>query len=174
VSSDGRLNDGSPRIHVRDGALGSAASIARGCHPAETGGLLIGLEMGSEIWVWEMIGVRGNVLLSPFSYEREHELASACMDAYLSWGAPSGELGYVGEWHSHPTVHSASFQDLTELADIAVARERPTGLIVVGADSQITAPFAYVCGGLGVPLPAQVVVFGVRFGETLQDVAAGE
>lgn len=162
------------RIYVREGALGSAAALTRGCHPAETGGLLIGLEHDGAVWVWDAIGVRGNVLLSPHGYDREHGLAAACLDTYLSWGPSGGAVGYVGEWHSHPTIHSASFQDLTELSDIAMSRQGRTALIVVGADPENTAPFGYLCDSVGVPVPAEVTVVAVGFGKVVESFGAGD
>lgn len=142
-------------ISIRPGAFGAASAVVRLCHPNEIGGILIGYRHDNGIVVLDALHVPSQ--MRPTRYERSHALASLVLDTYFGALAADSPAGYVGEWHSHPTVHSASSQDLVELSDIALATASLVGLLVVGADDDQIVPFGYLCDPTGVPWPAQIV-----------------
>lgn len=140
-----------PSLAARAGAFATAGAIVRQFHPNEIGGVLVGRRTPDGILVEDFLHLPGEAV--PTRFERRHAPAQRSLDSYLEiMGSPDG-LGYVGEWHSHPSCHSASTQDLTEIADLAVASQALLGLIVVGADLNRVVPYPYLCDGIGLPWP---------------------
>jgi proteasome lid subunit RPN8/RPN11 len=144
------------KLVVRRGAFGTAVATLRLFHPNECGGVLIGTRSSHGLLVHDTLHVPWEPEL--VRYVRGHALAQALLDSYLACHPADSPLGYVGEWHSHPTVHSASEQDLKELSCIGRRVGNTVGLIVIGADSEVVRPYAYTCGADGVPAIATVVL----------------
>ena len=136
-------------ISVRPGALAAAAGFVRLFHPAEVGGVMVGYRTDGGIAVVELLPVPTTFEMAGF--HRSHERASVALDAYLQVSDGDGHLGYVGEWHSHPSIHSASDQDLASLSSLASRSDALVGMIVIGADRSSIFPFGYLCDTLGVP-----------------------
>lgn len=137
-------------LRVRPGAIMSAAALARLFHPRETGGILLGYRIGASIVVEDMVWVPSEPEAS--QYRRSEESASRVLREYLG-AKQAGLVGYVGEWHSHPTIHSASVQDVTELAALAALSPGPTlAMIVLGMSPDEREPFGYVCARHGFPV----------------------
>lgn len=138
-------------ISIRPGALAAAAGFVRLFHPAEVGGVMVGYRTENGIGVVELLPVPTTFEIVGF--HRSHERATEALNAYLDVSDADGLLGYVGEWHSHPSIHSASTQDLASLSSIASRSDSLVGMIVIGADGSSIFPFGYLCDALGVPWP---------------------
>lgn len=113
--------------------------------PNETGGVLLGyfdLTLQS-IWIVDCLPAPPDSKASPAEFERGVEgLATAVGEASRR---TLGTVGYVGEWHSHPTGHSAnpSNDDLLQLTELALGMAQdglPVLQLIVGeTDFQILA-----------------------------------
>ena len=136
-------------ISIRPGALAAAAGFIQLFHPAEVGGILVGYRTAEGLAVVDLLPVPTSIEI--IAFHRSHTRATAALNAYLEISDGQGLLGYVGEWHSHPSIHSASDQDLESLSSIATRSGGIVGMIVVGADGSSIFPFGYLCDAHGVP-----------------------
>ena len=146
-------------IFIRAGALACAVSSARLGHPNEVGGILVGYRRDLALIVTDTINVPNEP--TPYGYRRDHAIAENALAAYLATMPEPSPEGYVGEWHSHPSRHSASLQDLTELSDIAEMGQDVFGLLVLGLDGMEAEPYGYLCDRQGLPRPVAVETTGL-------------
>lgn len=119
-----------PAVHLWRDALAGATAAADGSHPYETGGILLGWRADPAVVVAAAIEVV-DVGASPHRYRRHHAAAQAELAAALSVEPRDSPLGYVGEWHVHPTDHGPSWQDRREMAAISRRSGAPVALIVI-------------------------------------------
>jgi proteasome lid subunit RPN8/RPN11 len=136
-------------IFIRAGALACAVSSSRLGHPNEVGGILVGYRTSSALVVTDTISLPTEP--TPYRYQRDHAVAESALLAYLAMMPTLSPEGYIGEWHSHPTCHSASLQDLTELSDIAGIAHELVGLLVLGLGEAEVEPYGYLCDRQGLP-----------------------
>jgi proteasome lid subunit RPN8/RPN11 len=123
-------------IEVNPAALRLGARHVREAAPVETGGILLGWREGMRIVVDTFLEVP-DCSSSSHSYERRHHLASRELEARLADGEETF-VGYVGEWHSHPSRSPASARDLSSLRAIAGQLQQPVALIVLMLDADST------------------------------------
>lgn len=115
-------------------AMRAAACDAR---PRETGGILIGWRGGTTplaITVCAALVV-DDPTAGHATYLLDRDRAQAALDAYLT-DHPDPDLGYVGEWHSHPAPQPPSPQDLRSLRASARLAPAPVALVVPALDHQ--------------------------------------
>jgi integrative and conjugative element protein (TIGR02256 family) len=98
-------------------------AAANGAAPAETGGLLLGW------WEDRQVVVRAAVEVvdrsaSSNSWTRREEHAQRALDrAIATFDHPW--IGYVGDWHSHPSTCDASHQDLASIRHASLSYANP-------------------------------------------------
>lgn len=107
------------RIWLSERAAELIAGAARDAHPDETGGVLIGVLIGSRPWVTDAILVPSEKS-SPVYYElpegaRQGAVDRARLDDF--------RLGYIGDWHSHTFDIGPSQTDRTTMARLAARDE---------------------------------------------------
>lgn len=119
-------------VSVAQGALTLASRHAREGLPKEVGGILVGWREGANVIVVQDLLLVPHDGPSPIRYDREHEPADALLQRYLDRAA-NPNLGYVGEWHSHPATQPPSSMDLSTIRGIAAHLAEPVALIVLMA-----------------------------------------
>lgn len=103
-------------------------SITHKAHPNETGGILVG-------W-WE----RGNIIVNEAlevadpqatrtSWTRDEHKAQVALDRVLQ-KTSNRQVGYVGDWHSHPEMCGASSIDINSLKQASKQFDKPLGLVI--------------------------------------------
>jgi proteasome lid subunit RPN8/RPN11 len=103
------------------------SAAAREASPLETGGLLLGYFDAANVVVTSAIEVK-DPNATTRSYAREYRRAQDALGTALSRMA--SEVGYVGDWHSHPGSAFASDQDKIELTKAATELRLPLAMIV--------------------------------------------
>jgi integrative and conjugative element protein (TIGR02256 family) len=133
------LNFGELTVFYDEGLAAHLNSLRRAALPNETGGILLGyhdFNVGAIVLV-EALSAPADSLASHGSFERGTDgLLQAVQEASAR---TAGIVGYVGEWHSHPTGHSAtpSRDDLIQLVEISLGMHGdglPAIQLIVGED----------------------------------------
>lgn len=87
--------------------------LAQRAHPKETGGLVLGW------WDGEIPRVSGIVEVpdptAGYSQWRRDESAASTVLAIAMKTAKNSDVGYIGDWHSHPANVGPSRADISEL-----------------------------------------------------------
>lgn len=139
---------------VAGDTIAEAERAAERAAPRETGGLLLGYGVASDLIVARMIEVE-DPTSSRTSYTRREEAAQRALDEARN-AESDPNVGYVGDWHSHPAALGASRQDLRQLRDTARHLRRPLGLIVIARQSTSTSTHGFVSNAGRRPKEAQV------------------
>lgn len=110
------------RVHQTDLQLpGDVAvavrSMADSAHPFETGGLLLGWWEGQVPNVCAVVEVPDQGAGRTRWHRNERAAATALATAIRAAG--NSDIGYVGDWHSHPANIGPSGRDLNELRSIS-------------------------------------------------------
>jgi proteasome lid subunit RPN8/RPN11 len=107
------------RIWLSEQAAELIVTAARDAHPDETGGVLIGVLLGSRPWVTDAILVPSEKS-SPVYYELPEGARQEAVDrARLD----DPRLGYIGDWHSHTFDIGPSQTDRTTMTRLAARGE---------------------------------------------------
>lgn len=118
-----------PAITV--GVSGSASQkihdFAKSRHPIETGGLLLGWWEGENVAVVDVIEVLDK-RATHTSWIRREKTAQIALDQALA--GRKGNVGYVGDWHTHPAAIGASITDLLSLRRSSRQYNKPIVLVV--------------------------------------------
>lgn len=109
-----------------------ASRHARESLPHETGGILTGWRAGPEVIVYSFLEVRDRDATRS-GYWRRESPATRILADYLK-ATDDSDLGYVGEWHSHPRLLPASKTDIASLKAIAMQVRAPIALVVLMVD----------------------------------------
>lgn len=124
-----------PNITVHAEAAEAIREAAWNALPRETGGILIGWREGAS--ARDVTVVAALVVSDPAaahaSYRLNQAAAQALLDDYLTRESDTN-LGYVGEWHSHPEPQPPSPQDLRSLRSAARLTRRPLALLIPALD----------------------------------------
>lgn len=122
-----------PVVYLTEHAHRLIVDAAEGCHPLETGGILIGVRARRNPWAVVAMEVRAG-LAGPTSFLIPAGETRSKIDERR---AEDPRLGYIGDWHIHPADLGASSKDLRTLQRVAastdqqattvVARRRPNG-----------------------------------------------
>lgn len=124
------------RAWLCETAMETIIEAASRMHPRETGGVLVGVLVGTRPWVTNAAEVEtGN---SSGSY---YELPAEARERVVSrLRREDGRLGYLGDWHSHPADLEPSHTDLESVARVArdpeAGSERPLLLLARRVDGQ--------------------------------------
>lgn len=134
-----RLHFGDLTVFYDEWLASYLKSLRLAALPAETGGVLLGyldFNVGAIVLV-DVLPAPPDSRSSADSFERGTVgLAKAVQEASAR---TAGIVGYVGEWHSHPSGHSAtpSRDDLVQLAEISLGMYGdglPALQLIVGED----------------------------------------
>lgn len=99
----------------------------------ETGGILLGWRHPGGIHVEQALEVPDREAGHTW-YRRRHAPAEAALAAALDQLPEESDIGYVGEWHSHPAPIGPSFSDRRELRRISSNTRHEVALIVAAHD----------------------------------------
>lgn len=117
-----------PRLQLSTTALTNGSELARMALPRETGGILAGWHKGDTVVVTDVLPVPDK-RAGGHHYNRNHKRAQRVLDEHRKQTADQN-VGYVGEWHSHPAPEPPSHVDLNSLADLTEATDRTVALVV--------------------------------------------
>lgn len=117
-----------PRLQLSTTALANGSDLARAALPRETGGILVGWQEGDTVVVTDVLPVTDK-RASGHHYNRNHKRAQRVLDQHRKRIADEN-IGYVGEWHSHPAPQPPSHVDLNSLADLTQVTDQTVALVV--------------------------------------------
>lgn len=117
---------------MAQGALTLGSRYAHEGLPREVGGILVGWREGTHVIVVQDMLVVPYQSPSHSRYDRNHAPAEELLQQHLA-EADNPQLGYVGEWHSHPAPQPPSSLDLSTIRNIAGRLDEPIALIVLVA-----------------------------------------
>lgn len=128
--------------------------LADKAHPLETGGLLLGWWEGDVPTILDSLEVPDSQA-GHTSWRRREQAAQEALSRVLRQ-RNDPDLGYVGDWHSHPADVGASGADLRELCRVSRQYDRPVALAVVRRGGRVDLHFARAgrllpSGALGAP-----------------------
>lgn len=132
----------SSAIRVAYSALEAAEAAARNATPDETGGILLGWRTDGTIYISDALLVPDDQAGS-FSYQRSHAAAQAVLDAYIAHRSDPN-IGYVGEWHTHPLPLPPSPIDIRSLRLAARGLTDPIALLVIALSTDKDATTTHV------------------------------
>lgn len=127
-----------PRLRMTDAARARGSLLAKEALPREAGGILLGWHEGETIVVTDVISV-SDPRARTHCYVRNHKAAQESLDAFRA-NTADPNIGYVGEWHSHPAQQPPSEIDFATLTDIAHVTPLQVAMAVfsVNLDGSVT------------------------------------
>lgn len=152
-------------IDITESAIESATTTARSALPNETGGVLVGCDIDGRTVVTHALEIP-DPTASPTNYTVP---AGAAEPAVQAATTDDDRLGYLGEWHSHPSGGPPSVTDratMMELQDTSGTGSPVLLLVDPSVESARLA--AHVAAGDRL-VPAEVVATG-----EIQPVATGQ
>lgn len=132
-----------PVVRISRQALVLASRHAIEAGSKELGGILVGW------WEDSNTAVVYDLLIVPDSnagwnrYKRKHNAAQEVLNIYRD-GLDDHRVGYVGEWHSHPTPQQPSGTDRASLASISRRSSSAVALVVLSVDRGDVTPHALI------------------------------
>lgn len=117
------------RIDLRVDAYETIAFEAANHLPRETGGILLGYQENSTIVATHALVVEGQGATTN-RYARDDVRADELLQKFLKQRAADDPIGYVGEWHSHPSPSGPSAVDHTAIRATAKVSSNPIALLV--------------------------------------------
>lgn len=117
------------RIDLRVEAYETIAFEAANHLPRETGGILLGYQDNGTIVVTHALVVEGKGATTN-RYVRDDLRADELLQEYLEQRADDDPIGYVGEWHSHPSPSGPSTVDHAAMRATAKISSNPIALLV--------------------------------------------
>jgi molybdopterin/thiamine biosynthesis adenylyltransferase/proteasome lid subunit RPN8/RPN11 len=130
-------------IDLTEAAQAQLRELTRGGLPTETGGVLLGCFVDGRPVVTAVVEICDDDA-TPTAY---HVPEGATQDAVSAARAMDARLGYIGEWHSHPSGAGPSPLDvaaMAALADSDAEATEPVLLIVLPSDGEPERIEAYV------------------------------
>lgn len=120
------------KVKITAEVIEGLSNAARTALPYETGGLLIGWRDGEDVLVhgWLQLGTpnpRTN------RFEINSKRATKVLKKHLRTKATPLE-GYVGAWHTHPSIAPPSGTDIKTFGAAAAATQAPLAFIVLATD----------------------------------------
>lgn len=113
---------------LRRSAAATMHNAAERASPHETGGLLLGWWDGETIVIDDSVEVIDKMATGN-SWTRHEKDAQSTLNTVIDRrGNPN--LGYIGDWHSHPAPVGASSRDLKSLTRASAQYENPLALVV--------------------------------------------
>jgi proteasome lid subunit RPN8/RPN11 len=136
---------------VRAEMTASAAAAA----PRETGGVLLGWWDGDTVVVRHAIEVPDKRATNTSWVRRPRNARRVLRAALAEHNHPL--LGYVGDWHIHPKVCSASWRDVESIADTSKQYDDPLVLLVHLPDRTLDVRAAHAGNPCGATLDSGVI-----------------
>lgn len=129
-------------IDMTDTAWAEVVKRAGADPTRETGGILLGWRHPGGIHVEQALEVPDRQAGHTW-YRRRHVPAESALAAALNQLPEESDLGYVGEWHSHPAPIGPSFTDRRELRRVSGNTRHEVALLVAAYDpaSSTWVPF---------------------------------
>jgi hypothetical protein len=122
---------------VASPALAMAERAASSRLPNETGGILLGVRAGSDVYVADVAEVADDLSTGSRFVLREADREQA-LARYRSGVPPDCPFGYVGSWHSHPALATGSSRDIRTLRHEAkIAQDLVAMLILMSASDGV-------------------------------------
>ena len=128
------------QVEISAGILARLSVIAMSALPYETGGLLIGWRDSDRVVVSGWLELPTTISRTS-RFEIDPGMANEALKRYLK-GASIALEGYVGTWHTHPTLVPPSLVDLNTFRTSAGAAQAPLAFVVLATDGD--ASTAYV------------------------------
>jgi integrative and conjugative element protein (TIGR02256 family) len=122
-----------PAVRIASGALTDMQTALRAALPRETGGILLGWRSSPNIVVVDALHVP-DPDAAETQYLRRHGVATDALDQYLAT-SHNPDIGYVGEWHTHPMPSDPSITDKNSIAAAATSTDAPIAIIVLAWNS---------------------------------------
>jgi proteasome lid subunit RPN8/RPN11 len=118
-----------PRLWLSETAWQTIKAAAGAAHPAETGGVLLGvLSIDGRPWITEAVTVP-SATATHTSYELPTGARPRAVDEAR---AHDPRLGYLGDWHSHPADAGPSLRDGRTMRRLAqVTPDCPTPVLII-------------------------------------------
>lgn len=116
-------------LHLPDYVASAMRKSADRTHPFETGGLLLGWWDGDIPSVCAVVEVPDQHA-GHSEWHRNEDAASNALAVAIS-AAGNSDIGYIGDWHSHPKNVAPSCRDISELRNISLQYSHPLVLAVV-------------------------------------------
>jgi proteasome lid subunit RPN8/RPN11 len=130
-------------VDLTEKAQAQLRALARAALPAETGGLLLGCIVDGRPVVSEVVEIVDDDA-TPTTY---HVPEDATLVAIAEARASDSRLGYIGDWHSHPSGAGPSAPDIAAMAVVAEAEagsQDPVLMIVRLSEGATERVEAYV------------------------------
>lgn len=127
-------------LQLSDAVISNLRLIAATAHPNETGGLLLGWWEGHVPTISAAIEVHDPGADRSQWSRLEHTATVAFTSAIKEANNPN--LGYIGDWHSHPANIGASVRDTHNLMRISRQYSEALVLVVVRKSGQIDTKLA--------------------------------
>lgn len=122
-------NSPGPRIQLAEQANHALIAASRRSANTERGGLLIGFREGDDIVVEDILDVP-DVAAGRTAYLRREGPAQTVLDAYFARPGADDHIGYVGEWHTHPSPGGPSRVDQTAMRTMVRSNRHSIALVV--------------------------------------------
>lgn len=117
------------RIDLRVDAYETIAFETANHLPRETGGILLGYQENRTIVATHALSVEGQGATTN-RYIRDDIRADELLQEFLEQRADDDPIGYVGEWHSHPSPSGPSTVDHAAMRATAKISSNPIALLV--------------------------------------------
>jgi hypothetical protein len=117
------------RIDLRVDAYETIAFETANHLPRETGGILLGYQENGTLVATHALVVEGQGATAN-RYVRDDIRADELLQKFLGQRADDDPIGYVGEWHSHPSPSGPSTVDHAAMRATAKVSSRPIALLV--------------------------------------------
>lgn len=130
-------------IDLTEGAQAQLRALTRDALPTETGGVLLGCYVDGRPVVSAVVEIRDDDA-TPTTY---HVSEDATQDAVTAARTTDSRLGYIGEWHSHPSGAGLSPLDVASMAAVAEADDvatEPVLMVVQPSDGKPDRVEAFV------------------------------
>ena len=111
-------------------ALAAAERAAASRLPNETGGILLGVRVGSDVYVADVTEVADD-LSTGSRFVLRHAAREEALARYRSAVPPDCPFGYVGSWHSHPVLAVGSSRDTRTLCQEAKTAQDLVAMLIL-------------------------------------------
>jgi hypothetical protein len=111
-------------------ALAAAEREASSRLPNETGGILLGVRVGSDVYVADVAEVADD-LSTGSRYVLREAAREEALARYRSDVPPDCPFGYVGTWHSHPALTAGSSRDTRTLRHEAKTAQDLVAMLIL-------------------------------------------
>lgn len=125
------MADPDTTLLVAMAAMQAMHAAGRSALPRETGGILVGFRANVQVVVTRALVVR-----DPYSTGHDYQLKTSAAKAELAQlrKLTPSVVGYVGDWHTHPTNSPPSRIDITSLETVARESSDMIALLVLPFD----------------------------------------